>query len=361
MMAYMVQLPPISPSVAHAMNALVGKRWSLSVSCDAKDGADRQPIDITLGVPASLTVETPRLAVTICSRFGHFILSSGVELWNALSDRVLAGWRNDPPGTLDATWRAVLALTRLAQNAGLHQALESLDSAFCTASEARPAALSSLSGMAHLNDETFAFELTFISVPVAAWEAFAGLPPVVPSLQIDPGFPLTLCLPVRAISVHDYRALDVNDVLLTTQAFTEAFFIAGCIPQILRFSGTLCAGGSVRIAQVDLVQTDHLNMTDPADAEPENKVVVDGPLLGEDAISALPVKIDVHLKSQRLSLAELSKFAPGYTLDLHIDLTTPVTILANGATIGSGYLVQLGDHIGVQIDRWPTPKVPRDA
>lgn len=341
------------------MNAIIGRRWSLSLAYDDNDD-DCELIDISFGDEPPLRTILPQLDITISSSFGCFVLSFELDLCNALSDITLAGWREESLGVLDATWRAVLILTRLAQTAGLDDALESIDGVVrCTKASSSPP-FSSLRGTIRVQDELLAFDLAFLSVPAAAFGWFTTFASDPLPVRFDPGFSCILRLPPRTLDIDDYAKLDINDFLLIAVTAGNALSVTGDIPGILRFAGDLYADGSVHVLQADL-EMEAFETAETTDVQPEIQSMTDVPLFGEDAISALPIKIDVLLKTRQLSLAELRTLGPGYTLDLQIDLAAPVTILANGTAIGSGYLLQLGDHLGVQIARWPTRKVPSDA
>ena len=79
--------------------------------------------------------------------------------------------------------------------------------------------------------------------------------------------------------------------------------------------------------------------------------IYDEPPLADPA-EDLPVRLDLLLSTHRITLSELRELGPGATLRPDIDLTRPVTILANGAPAGRGYLVRIGDHVGVQLSQW---------
>ena len=63
----------------------------------------------------------------------------------------------------------------------------------------------------------------------------------------------------------------------------------------------------------------------------------------------LPIELVFELGRQTIALSELKAIVPGYTFNLEKDLSQPVTIRANGQTVGSGKLVQVDDRIGVRV------------
>ncbi|MCP1846089.1 flagellar motor switch/type III secretory pathway protein FliN [Bradyrhizobium sp. USDA 4524] len=349
-------LPVLSPEIAQAINAVAGPRHSLSLPMTGEDGTDQDAIGITFGAPPSLAGKTPRIDVMVSSRLGSFVLSVEPDLCDVLCDHALPEWRDEAPGVLDMTWRAVLVVTQLAEKAGMDHLIASLDAAFRHVDERLCDVTATLGGMVRIDTAHFPFDLAILSVSPAGAAFFASLPPAPPPATIDPGFCCMLYLHVRTLIVEDYRQLGREDVLLIEAASVEALPLVGRIPGIVRFSANLSPNGLMHIVQEDRLEPDTFDMTDITETKSETLFEADATFLS-DAVSDLPVRIDVLLKRRRLSLADLRSLAPGVTLDLEIDLKAPVTILANGAAIGSGHLLQLGNHIGVQITRWPMQKV----
>lgn len=61
----------------------------------------------------------------------------------------------------------------------------------------------------------------------------------------------------------------------------------------------------------------------------------------------LTVQFDVGTAS--ITLDELRSIQPGFIIELSTSATTPVCAKINGATIGRGELVRIGDKIGVRL------------
>jgi flagellar motor switch/type III secretory pathway protein FliN len=53
-----------------------------------------------------------------------------------------------------------------------------------------------------------------------------------------------------------------------------------------------------------------------------------------------------------MALSEISSIAPGAILDLGLDLSDPIVIRINEKAVGTGRLIQIGDRVGIQIERW---------
>ncbi|EFB4441848.1 YscQ/HrcQ family type III secretion apparatus protein [Escherichia coli] len=75
-----------------------------------------------------------------------------------------------------------------------------------------------------------------------------------------------------------------------------------------------------------------------------------------DDLKQLPVKLEFVLHSQKVTYDEISRFFDKEILSLPSDAEKKIRISANGMAIGVGELVQINDHLGVQIIQWPGNK-----
>lgn len=73
-------------------------------------------------------------------------------------------------------------------------------------------------------------------------------------------------------------------------------------------------------------------------------------------LASLPLCLDVVLATLRLSLAELSELGEGSVMDLPAGAYRQIRIEHDGQCVASGELVQIGDHLGVQLARAPQLK-----
>ncbi|MBP9876764.1 MAG: FliM/FliN family flagellar motor switch protein [Alphaproteobacteria bacterium] len=65
--------------------------------------------------------------------------------------------------------------------------------------------------------------------------------------------------------------------------------------------------------------------------------------------AALPVKMVFELASLNMPFDQTQKITEGYQINIGIDLNSPITIKANGKSIGKGQLVQIEKQIGIQV------------
>jgi type III secretion protein Q len=71
-----------------------------------------------------------------------------------------------------------------------------------------------------------------------------------------------------------------------------------------------------------------------------------------DALSELDVPVQLEISTLELPLATLAKLQPGYLLELPIKVEdAQVRLVVHGRMIGTGRLVAIGEHLGLQIAR----------
>lgn len=66
-------------------------------------------------------------------------------------------------------------------------------------------------------------------------------------------------------------------------------------------------------------------------------------------LGILPVKMVFELASLNMPFDQAQKITEGYQINIGIDLNAPITIKANGKSIGKGQLVQIEKQIGIQV------------
>lgn len=66
-------------------------------------------------------------------------------------------------------------------------------------------------------------------------------------------------------------------------------------------------------------------------------------------LNDLEIDVTFVVGQTTLTLGELRSLAPGFVVDLPTPLGEGVTIFANGKNVGSGEVIEVGDHLGVRI------------
>jgi type III secretion protein Q len=118
----------------------------------------------------------------------------------------------------------------------------------------------------------------------------------------------------------------------------------------LRFCDRLSLTG--RLTAPDRVSITSLATTEE-EPSPMPPTDTKSPTSAPDAlpVSEVPVTLVFELGQTRLTLGELGQVQPGYTFQLSeaVQRDRPVTIKANGITVGQGEIVQIDDRIGIRI------------
>lgn len=66
-----------------------------------------------------------------------------------------------------------------------------------------------------------------------------------------------------------------------------------------------------------------------------------------DLLMSVEVPVKFRLGESRLTLQQLSSLRPGFVFETTTSVNQPVTIEVNGAAVGTGDVVVVGDRIGV--------------
>jgi type III secretion protein Q len=69
----------------------------------------------------------------------------------------------------------------------------------------------------------------------------------------------------------------------------------------------------------------------------------------QDALGRIPVRLEFVLQQNKMTIGELGRLHGGQLIDLEPDAEKSVLVLANGALLGRGELVQLEDRLGVEM------------
>jgi type III secretion protein Q len=92
---------------------------------------------------------------------------------------------------------------------------------------------------------------------------------------------------------------------------------------------------------------EHLKVSSGA-INPPMELIMSDPKMG--SVADIPVSLDFDLGNVAVPLGELASLKPGYVFELPGSLERRrVTIRANGARVGQGELVAVGDVLGVQL------------
>ncbi|WP_299211336.1 FliM/FliN family flagellar motor switch protein [uncultured Tateyamaria sp.] len=284
----------------------------------------------------------------------------GTVLWgyddlfvDQLSDHLLRGWRHEDPAVLKPVVRAVYIANHLAKKIGLSiRGFETRDG---------PDPFERAEAQAldiRIGDNSVRMFLVGSSFDPESLSVSLANIPIIDLAQLrDPGFPLQLRLKCKTMTAQDTNGLCPGTVVVIQSLKDERFQVSGRIPGALSFQAQWIGEGKLQLDSIRRGRSDmetnetYEQQTGEMDAPAKQPTVDQFDL---DELSQLPVQLDFRFAPQRINLKELSNLGVGYTLEVDIDLSDPITIFANGKSLGRGELVQVSDKIGVEITQWPT-------
>ena len=176
-------------------------------------------------------------------------------------------------------------------------------------------------------------------------------PPGAAALAAWGCLPGVLCVHLPAVSLpwSELRAAEAGDVLVVG-AGTHCWrnlrlaypgFAARCRSWPARYHGS-----RLEVTGQSMNESTEATMSDPAPQTPEDARTA----AAATAVEALPIILDFEVASLPVSLGELAAVRPGYVFQLTQRLEDArVVIRANGACVGQGRLVAVGDTLAVQL------------
>lgn len=171
----------------------------------------------------------------------------------------------------------------------------------------------------------------------------------------------------EALSYREYRGVGVNDiVLLSNGIFMNSGACEVVLGDKIGFNATY-QGGIITLkeegkAMIDEDQNEFIDSNQPEEhphevgqempeahheeeaQEPLNETVAEEP-----EVDGLPVHLRFEVGEKRIPVDELQQLQAGYTFELETALEEPVTIRANGKSVGKGELVKIGERVGVRV------------
>ncbi|MCY1740501.1 FliM/FliN family flagellar motor switch protein [Ensifer sp. SL37] len=352
----------LRPEIAAAMNSLCAATWNVPLHHGSIAEEISDPY-AGLSLAWGGAVDTSALQIEIrCSgSFGQLAMAVERRFLDTLSDVFLPGWRTEDPEIFLAPWRATLVVSQWAKELGVDTEIDTISVLQSNEQIQWASAPTTLAGRAFVEDTNCNLALDLVGLA-----SQARLTPL-PALSryrrrtIDPGFICNLGLPSRIVLASRYQALAIGDVILLAPMLDNTISATARIPGVATFSAHIGPQGELTLADAITERREPTMNESDAEYSMSDGNILDNEQLFGHTLEELPVKLDFLLASQRVTLGELRELDAGSTVDLRLDLNAPVVITANGLRMGCGHLVQLGDHVGVQITQWPGSKAVQDG
>ena len=285
------------------------------------------------------------------------------RLGSAAADLALPGWftarvlRAIEPGLngeIDGMTASLLIEMALAEplarlEAACGESLELID-------EKRPAAAPGLAdendivlGIAGLFDgEPFAGA---VRAPMQAMEALQRLATPLPAaaVPVEPPIAIAVRLGLARLEARLLRSLEPGDAIVLEQPLDAAVVIVA--GERLTATGRLDGAGVIldtRLQPATRTAMEIWLMTENAapDAPRPDSVAPQ-----ETPLHDLQVTLVFELARQAAALRDVQSLAPGHVIELGLLAERHVSVLANGAKIGEGEIVRVGDATAVRLTR----------
>ncbi len=161
--------------------------------------------------------------------------------------------------------------------------------------------------------------------------------------------PLSFRLGATALKLEELRQIAPGDIVRIDvwRSAGKALVVSASLPGSARH--TIAARIADTKIIVDRFEEDSMSTTKTGDALAE-RVHPDAML---NDLEALEVTLTFELGSHAVSLGELRSLRPGHAIELAQPLQrSTIRIMANGRPVGSGYLIALGDKLGIRISEF---------
>jgi type III secretion system YscQ/HrcQ family protein len=328
--------------------------------------------DALLSLPADRSISVGGLVLTVAwhlprvlsdtavtfacdTDVGVFSLTTERGLIDDLSDVLLFGWRDESPEALPLEWRVTCAVAALlsAPSLGAGTVRVRLDPTGQQATAPAPAC--ALGGTVGLPGRTYGIRLNSASGEPRAVEELCGAVARPAALASTLRFPVRCLLARLMLDLERLRSLASGDVLLLPKADGSILPAHLLLPDGIRWAGRVCEDGTFEVIAKEEREETLMDMAEMTIAAADDELADEAAAMDTETgerLADLPVALELQFHRLSLPLAQFSTLAEGRFLDLGIDLSQPIQIKANDQTVGSGRLVQIGNRVGVRIERW---------
>lgn len=271
-----------------------------------------------------------------------------------IATRLLRAVEPDPQGEIDGTTAALLLEMVLAEPLGRLEAacgepVELLEYGRPAASPAPPGRGDAVLGIAGLFDgEPFAGTVRAPKEALAALGRLAASPPASAGL-IEPPIAIAVRLGLARLGTTLLRSLEVGDaVVLEQPSQGGVVIVAG---ENLAAPGRLDGSRAILEARLQRASATGMEtwvMSENAERDVSGTEAI-APL--DASMQEMQVTLVFELARQAASLRDVQSLAPGHIIELGPLAEQHVSVLANGARIGEGEIVQVGDATAVRLTR----------
>ena len=376
-MKAIAELPRIAPDVAALCNALAWRKWFVEGQFRVF-GSETDVVSCPVGIEFHALEKLPEsltgLSVETC--LGSFDLFLEPGLIRQISDICLPGWNQEPATAIRPDWLALYALSQIVEVTGFSSEIKNARAQQDFLRLRQSDLVGTISGKLHVNGAKYAFVIRTCLVQRENVAALISTPAGREASTADPGFLLDVQLGSRLVALNEFRKLMPGDLLILP-VNPDGIRVQAWLGRKIHWDGVLGFDGiavirgkakrvkSMRdqdcfpseVSEVEVGSDGFLEDGNDSWQKSETEVPqtgLEGPkgFVTGFPLGELPVRLDFKLDSKTLTLDTFSRLGGGSVLELDFDLTSALSIEANGTPVGTGQLVQIGDSVGLQIQKW---------
>ena len=371
------ELPRIAPDVAALCNALVRRKWFFEGQFRVF-GSETEVVPCPVGIEfhALETLPESLTGLSVETRFGSFDLYFEPGLIGQISDICLPGWNQEPATAVRPDWLALYALWQIVEVTGISSEIKNARAQQDFLRLRQSDLAGTISGKLHVNGAKYAFVIRTCLVHMETVAALISTSAGREAGTADPGFLLDVQLGSRLVTLNEFRQLMPGDLLILP-VNPDGIQVQAWLGRKIHWDGVLGFDGiaviqgkakrvkSMRdqddfpseVSELEagsdgFLEDGNDNCQEAGTVVPQTGIEDPQAFVTGFPLGELPVRLDFKLDSKILTLDAFSRLGGGSVLELDFDLTSALSIEANGTPVGTGQLVQIGDSVGLQIQKW---------
>lgn len=350
----------ISTKTANAI-ATLPPGWPIEIGHETTG-----PIRLEVANPG--TFQADDIDIIASSTLGEFRLRFPNRLLDKLSDVCLPDWQDEISDGFFFKCRLIYLLHQLIKPTPLAP----FDWTFLPREPSDCTVPLSLWFQMTIEGEVFPAALSIITCDLMCVQKIAPQRTVL-KRRLDVAVATRVFLPSMSLPISDMQQIAPGDALILPGQHPGDLATTLEIAGVIRWRCQLSKSATTCLSIISLEETmnNPNSQTDdefaPADdaavgiAEDVTDNFAEQGMHGTTDLSGIRVQIDFCLTSRTVPLSTLESLEPGVTFDFDVDLAAPIIISANGQPLGKGRLIQIGERIGVRIERWAMPADRSDA
>ena len=271
-----------------------------------------------------------------------------------IATRLLRAVEPDPRGEIDGTTAALLLEMALAEPLGRLEAacgepVELLEYGRPAASPASPACSDALLGIDGLFDgEPFASAVRAPKEVVAALERLAASLPASAG-PIEPPIAVAVRLGLARLGAMLLRSLEIGDAVVLEQPSPGGVIVVA--GENLAAPGRLDGSRVVLEARPQRASATGMEVWVMNENTGRGVSGAEGVMPLDASLQDMQITLVFELARQAASLRDVQSLAPGHIIELGPLAEQRISVLANGARIGEGEIVRVGDATAVRLTR----------